>query len=171
MRPALLFAFAPVVVPVAFAVDSEPVHNIVIKADVPVVAVAPRRPGRFALHLPSLTYVVTFTAECEEDWQPDSASISVADSRVSFGSTKLQENKTLEFELTIPSSQLAPLRVEEFCVRSESAALDQGALTIAAVLSVQASLRCAADSGQSMKYVTQPLDVKLECEVPEEASD
>ena len=77
---------------------------------------APRRPGRFAMRLPSLTYALTLTTDCDENWQANSVLISVADSRVSFDAEKLREDTSLEFKLQIPSDQIAPLRIENFCV-------------------------------------------------------
>ena len=148
------------------AADPEAVHSLAISADVPVVAVAPRRAGRFATHLPSLTYALTLTVGCAEDWRPHSVSISVADSKVSFAADKLQGTGAVEFELRIPSSQIAPVRIENFCVAVETGVSQQETLTISDVLSAQGSLRCATDSAQTIRYVTRPLDVTLECDTP-----
>ena len=164
-----LFVFAAATV--ASAAEPEAVHNMDISVDVPTVAVAPRRPGRFAMRLPSLTYALTLTTDCDENWQANSVLISVADSRVSFGVEKLREDTPLEFNLQIPADQIAPLRIENFCVSNEAGITNQNSLTVSAVLSAQGSLRCASESGESIMYVSKPLDVMLECDAPDSAGD
>ncbi len=169
MRLCSLFAFFMAVA--VSAVEPEAVHELGISADVPVVAVAPRRPGRFALRLPTLTYALTLTAACAENWRPNSISISIVDSKVSFPADRLQDAEALEFELRIPSSQIAPLRIENFCMTNESGVAHAKTLTISDVLSAQGSLRCATDSTETIRYVTKPLDVMLECDMPDAAND
>ena len=170
MRSILLFLFAAVAV-VSSAAEPGAVHKIVISVDVPTVVVEPRRPGRYAMHLPGLTYAVTLTTDCDGDSQAKSVSISVADSRLSFDAQELQNATALQFHLQIPSRQIAPLRIEDFCIRSDAGIAYQESLTVSAVLSAQGSLRCASETGESIKYVTKPLDVMLECDVSEPADD
>ncbi len=164
-----LFVFAAATA--TSAAEPEAVHNMDISVDVPTVAVAPRRPGRFAMRLPSLTYALTLTTDCDENWQANSVLISVADSRVSFDAEKLREDTSLEFNLQIPSDQIAPLRIENFCVRNEAGITNQDRLTVSAVLSAQGSLRCASEAGESIIYVSKPLDVMLECDAQDSAGD
>ena len=174
MRPAAIFGILATVVSIAIAAETAPVHNIGITADVPTVTVSPRRPGRTTIHLPGVTYEMSVTVDCEANWRPDSVSISVADSRASFDAEQLQVSRELRLELRIPSNQIAPLRVEHFCIvdgGKEPGTIGRNKITIPGVLSAQASLRCATQSTKSIMYVTKPLDVLLECAVPEAATD
>lgn len=184
MRAALLFGFVATVCSVAVPAEPRPVPGIEISADVPTVTVTPRRAGRLALRLPSLTYTLTFTAYCEENWQPASVSISIADSRKSLDAEQLELAAVLALKLRVPSNQIAPVRIERFCIRDdqkdlqaddtgdnkEPASADENTVIISAALSAQASLLCATDSEQSITYITKPLDVMLECSVPESAA-
>jgi len=184
MRAALLFGFMATVCSVAVPAEPRPVSGIEISADVPTVTVTPRRAGRFALRLPSLTYTLTLTASCEENWQPASVSISIADSRTSLDAEQLALATVLDLELQVPSNQIAPVRIERFCIRDdqkdfqpgatgdnkEFTGADENTVIISAALSAQASLLCATDSEQSITYITKPLDVMLECSVPESAA-
>ena len=163
----LVLAGVLIVGPVALATEPDPAQYIEVSADVPVVTIAPRRAGRFAVRLPSLTYSLVVTTYCDANWAPTSVSISIADSRKAFGPEQLNAEQDLELELRVPSSQIAPLRVEEFCMGD--AGEDGDTLTIPAALSAQASLRCAMESEQSISYVTKPLDVTLECSKPSAA--
>ena len=169
MRSVTLVVFAAVAV--VFAAEPGAVHNIVISADIPTVAVAPRRPGRTPVHLPSVTYAMTLTADCDENWQASSVSISVADSSMSFDTEKLQEVSVLEFDLQIPSSQIAPFQVENFCIRNDADGTARERLAVSAVLLAQGSLRCASESRESIKYVTKPLDIVLECGLSDPTED
>ena len=95
---------------------------------------------------------------------------------VLHGLRQLQAGAVLQSELQVPSNQLAPLRVERFCNDDEQEdfqpdSTNDNKITIPAVLSAQASLRCENESEQSITYVTKPLDVTLECRVPETAVD
>jgi len=184
MRAALLFGFLATVCSVVVPAEQRPVPGIEISADVPTVTVTPRRADRFGLRLPSLTYTLTLTASCEEDWHPASVSISIADSRKSLDAEQLELATVLDLELQVPSNQIAPVRIERFCIKDdqkdfqsggtddkkELAGADENTVIIAAALSAQASLLCATDSEQSITYITKPLDVMLECGVPEPAA-
>ena len=172
MRPALIIGFVTAVT--AFATETEPAHDIRVTADIPTVMVTPRRAGRMTMRLPSLIYAMTVSVDCEPNWQPDSVSINVADSRASFNAEQLQAGRELKLELRIPSSQIAPLRVEQFCIAGDKdipERLEPNSITVLGVLSAQASLRCATESRQSTMYMIQPLDIQLECAVPESTED
>lgn len=176
MRPILIFGIVAAVCFVASAAESEPLQGIEIFADIPTVTVAPQRSGRFAMRLPSLSYALTVNAYCDEDWRPASVLISIADVRKSFDADQLQAGAVLEWVLQVPSNQIAPLRVERFCVDDKQEGFQPGSeddikITIPAVLSAHASLLCATESEQSISYVTKPLDVILECSVPDPAID
>jgi hypothetical protein len=172
MRTALFFGLlAPVAAILAVA---EPLHHIEITADVPSVEVARRQPGRVMMQLPNLTFAMNVTVECETNWRPDSVSISVADTRVTFAAEQLRPGRELTLELRIPSNQLSPLHVEHFCVATdhdEPATGDRNSMRISGVVSAQASLRCATDSKKSITYITKPLDILLECAGPEQAGN
>jgi hypothetical protein len=184
MRAALLFGFMATVCSVAVRAEPRPVAGIEISADVPTVTVTPRRAGRFGLRLPTLTYTLTLTAYCEENWRPASVSISIADSRKSLDAEQLEQATVLDLQLQVPSNQIAPVRIERFCIEDdqkefqpgdtgdnkELAGADENTVIISAALSAQASLLCATDSEQSITYITKPLDVMLECSVPEPAA-
>lgn len=174
MRAALFSGVFAIVASIAIAAETVPVHNIEITADVPAVTVSPRRAGRTTMRLPSLTYEFSVTVDCETNWRPDSVSISVADSRASISAEELQASRELDLQLRIPSNQIAPLRVEHFCVdggAEDADAISPNSITIPGVVSAQASLRCVSESTNSMMYVSKPLDVLLECAVPERATD
>ncbi len=176
MRATLISGIFATVASIAMADASStaPVHDINITADVPTVTVSPRQAGRTTMRLPGLTYEISVTVNCETNWQPDSVSISVADSRASISAEELQASKELSLQLRIPSNQIAPLRVEHFCVdggADDPDAVSTNSIKIPGVVSAQASLRCSTESTNSMMYVSKPLDVLLECTVPEQAVD
>lgn len=147
---------------VAFATEPESEQRIKISANIPAVTIAPRREGRFALQLPGLTYTLTLTMHCDAGWKPSSVSVSIADTGKILTGEQLESGTDVELQLSVPSSQIAPLRIENFCIGS---AVD-GQLTIPAALSAQASIRCTSESDQKIKYVTKLLAVMLQCGAP-----
>ena len=174
MRAALISSIFATVASIAIAAETVPVHNIEITADVPTVTVSPRQTGHTTTQLPDLTYRLSVTVDCETNWQPDSVSISVADSRASISAEELQAGGELDLQLRIPSNQIAPLRVEHFCFdggADGADAISPNGITIPGVVSAQASLRCVTESTKSIMYVSKPLDVLLECAAPERATD
>ncbi len=170
MRPSLILCSVAIVASAAIATETEPVHEIGITANVPSVTVTPRRAGPILMRLPSLTYALTVAVECGANWQPESVTISVADSGASLGAEELRAGKELKLELRIPSNQIAPLRMEKFCIANDMDGPDatiESRITVAGVMSAQASLRCATKSEQTTMYVTKLLDVVLECGAPD----
>ena len=176
MRPVITIGILTTVasITIGAASSTAPVHNIEITADVPTITVSPRRPGRTSMQLPSLTYELSVIVECEANWHPESVSISVADSRATLTADQLQTSTRPGLKLLIPSNQIAPLRVEYFCIvggGDEPGTVRPNTITIPGVMSAQASLRCVTESTKSTMYVSKPLDVILECATPERAAD
>ena len=178
----LLFGFLATILPVVISAEPGPVQAIEISVNVPTVMVTPRRTDRFIpLRLPNLTYDLTLTTFCDKNWRPISVSISIADSGKSFNAQQLQGTAILKTELQIPAMQIAPLPVEQFCIKNKQEKLQPGntnnneppsgsnrnKVTISSVLSAQASLLCTTESEQSITYVTKALDVTLECSTNE----
>ena len=168
MRPALLIGFiAPLFAVVVLRAETDPSQDIEISFETPTVWVEPRRPGRFGLRLPSLTYVLTLSSSCDEDWRPASVSVNIADSRRSFDAEQLSTSDELSLELRVPANQIAPLRIETFCIEDQpagaSASYEEDEIKVSAALSVQASLLCASGGEEAITYVSKPLDVILRC--------
>ena len=168
MRRALLVGFtAPVFAIVVLRAETHRSQDIEISFETPTVSVEPRRPGRFGLRLPSLTYVLRLTSSCVEDWRPASVSVNIADSRRSFDAEQLSASDELSLELRVPANQIAPLRVETFCLDDKSAGTrandEENEIKVSAALSVHASLLCASGGEESITYVSKPLDVILRC--------
>lgn len=161
-----------------------------LSAEPPVIAVSASAPGRQFVELPTLQYRFVVQTACADGRTPRSLSINVADSRLALSGPAL-ESEPGELLLTIPARQLAPIAVDDFCVVetvADDEATEAGApgnllaiapaaagheprrlLRVPAVISVQASLVCADESGDAITYVTQPLGVTLECAAPVES--
>ena len=143
---------------------------LLIVADTPVIAVEPRAPGRNPLMVPELEYNFVLKAGCPDDQKPESLLLSIADVRHVFPAAELGGDLA-EVRLTVPARQLAPIVLDNFCVVDPARGEETGVatvgsgepLTITAVLMAHASLRCADDNEQSMRYVSIPLDIQLRC--------
>jgi hypothetical protein len=168
----------------AAGADDSGLHTLAVAAEVTAIAVPPQPPDRHFFALPSLDYVFRIKARCHSDWEPESLSLSVADSRVTRSATELEGKANLELELKVPAKQLAPIAMRDFCVivpAAEGSAATEppdwnhrttpgpGKMTIGAVMSVHVSLRCGLGDEQQTIYVSQPLDVTLTCAGPETA--
>jgi hypothetical protein len=150
--------------------------HIAITASAPSVSVSPKMSGRHMVDLPSLEFSFDVETSCGDDRFPESLFLNVADTRLAFDAEQLSDNQHSRIVLQVPSRQLAPIAVYDFCatVEDESAADDEPALpvpgivlsevTISAAASAHASLRCRNESEQVIAYVTRPLDLTLTCE-------
>lgn len=146
-------------------------HVLEIEAGAASATVAPGDVRRNSLRLPALEYVFTLTMRCADPFLPVSLSLTVADSRRAIDAEALAENgDSTELRLTVPASQLAPVPVAGFCAGGAGPDGDDAPreLLLQATLSVGASLTCATTSAQEITYASAPLDVLVNCEVPEE---
>ena len=169
----------------AASADDSAVHTLAVGADRTSVTVVPQSPDRHFFELPSLDIVFSIEASCHKDWQPESLSLNVADSRVTRNASELLQNSHQQVPLRIPAEQLAPIAIRNFCViegAAEGSGGDAGPptgrmsgttfeMTVTAALSAHASLRCSNGDEQKTIYVTEPLDVTLVCEEPEDAGE
>lgn len=152
---------------------SEPTADgsLFVMADTPAAAVLPRQANRTFIRLPSLEYVFRIRASCTGDRVPVSLLLSVADTRETLDAEDLAAETPLQITLQIPSDQMGPVAVEDFCHIDGHGSDGRAQLTISAALSAHASLRCESDTGQSVIYVSKALDVSLNCEQPDEPPD
>lgn len=160
----------------------DPAPDIIkVRAEPPVVTVAPVPPGRHSLSLPTLQYAFEVGAECSGNDVPQSLSINIADTRVVLGSGALGDDARQVILLTVPASQIAPVAVEGFCeleaigpdeaaaaiaLDMTPVAADPYRITVSAALSAQVSLLCGNEDERQMTYLAQPLDITLACEAP-----
>lgn len=138
-------------------------------ADAPAVPLAPRRPGRSFVRLPTLEYKFKIQTHCSDSRSPGSLSLNVADTRKTLAAGQIVRGGPTEISLRIPASQIAPLVIEGFCIAQEEINIDEAVealtqITIPAALSAQASLLCEGEQDKAMTYVSRPLDVSLVCE-------
>jgi hypothetical protein len=166
----------------AAGAEDTALHRLTVSAESPSVPVKPQPPGRRSLALPSLDYVFRVEARCEDDWTPESLSLTVADSRIRKTGEELKNETNQQLDLKVPASQLAPLTLRDFCVigsAPEGSAAGAGTplvpredlartsrLTTNAAIA-HASLRCSNGEQQKTIYVSSPLDVTLVCERPD----
>ena len=147
-------------------------HSLEIRANAPTVEVSPRIAARNYLRLPTLEFTFQLTAECGGSFAPSAVSLSIADSRKSLSADQLGEaGASTELTVKVPAKQLAPLAIENFCVRPAEAAgtprppKNSGNMRMAvpAALSAQASLLCVNDETEEIVYTSSPLDINLIC--------
>jgi hypothetical protein len=168
------------------AAEDAPSGRLQLTAAPPVVGVSGTAPGRQFVELPTLEYRFRVLLACGGGRTPRSLSINVADSRLALSGAAL-EGEPQELVLTIPAHQLAPIAVDDFCIVegekatpgttehalaiASAASLPESRrlLSVPAVVSAQASLVCAGEDGQDIRYVTEPLGVTLSCTAPEPA--
>ena len=145
--------------------------SLAVMADTPAAAILPRQAGSQSIRLPSLEYVFHIRASCTGNRVPVSLLMSVADTRQALDAKELAAETPLQITLRIPSDQIGPIAVENFCHIDDHGDDGSTQLTISAALSAHASLRCESDTGQSVIYVSKALDVSLHCEQPVEPQD
>lgn len=156
-------------------------HHLSLTADIPVVEVAPRQPGRSFVQLPTLQYNFQLEARCADDTSPASFALNVADTRITLGATELDAQSAAtgqQLKLDIPANQLAPIAINAFCElpptvqgpdddADHHADIHASEHPVPAALSAHASLLCVSESRRAMTYATSSLDLLLVCRVPD----
>jgi hypothetical protein len=139
-----------------------------VSASTPDVTVPTRPAGSRSIRLPSLEYTFTVAAACRADLAPAAVSLSIADTRITMSADELGGDSPVQVSITVPASQIAPLTIERFCVRSDTEEPGDNLATvrIAAVLSAQAALLCSNNDSNEMTYASESLDVNITCEEP-----
>ena len=123
--------------------------------------------GRRTLRLPALNFRFQFQLACRGATQPLSLGVTIADTHRSLGTEALVSDVGVaRTTIRIPSGQIAPVSIEGFCA-ADNGSSEARPLTLPALLSASASLRCGDDEHSSMQYASVPLDVVLVCEPPE----
>lgn len=150
-------------------------NALLMTADTPVVNIERRSQGQNFIQLPALQYGFTLNSVCVDGLKPVSIQLSVADTRKTLRGSDIKGDEigTAEIELTlrITQEQLAPVAIRGFCVLPDGDLAERDArneITIPAVLSAQASLRCASETAEQIVYVSSALDVTLSCSEPAE---
>ena len=135
-------------------------------AGTPDATVSTRPAGRNFMRLPGLVYDFAIRASCREGLQPQSVSLSIADTRITLGPGRLADEQPINVAVKVPAAQISPVALDRFCVRDpgDDTAADSSPVRIPAVLSAQGALLCADESSSEMIYASASLDVNLHCQ-------
>lgn len=165
MRIALSGAIAAATAFFPAAADQTPWLNV--QASPARVEVEPGPAGLRHIELPDLVFSLSIRPDCAGG-EPESISISVADTSETLRAEDLAASSIIEAKLSLPAQQTAPLSVDRFCAASESAQTPPPAVrTVRDVFTAHLSLRCARDGIPSIVYLTVPLSLELACKIPE----
>ncbi len=161
------------------AADSSSRNSLLVRPLAAVAEITAQAAGRRQVHLPSLEFEISVTAQCEADAHPETITISVADTQTVYRVDEGADDTSFETTLRVPRPQLAPLAIQSFCVRDEPGSGTVQSLLIRAAMTAHVSLRCAGEDGASVHFKTVPLDIRLVCKPagnvadgqPQETSD
>ncbi|MGI9265455.1 MAG: hypothetical protein ACR2QU_11045 [Gammaproteobacteria bacterium] len=128
------------------------------------------------VRLPTLEVGILATTDCPVGAEAASLTISIADTLRHYRAEQLDDSGSLDTEVSVPTSQLAPVSIPGFCVEGEPihSKYAQG-LQLPGVATAQVSLRCRSDSNTTSLYFTSvPIPVRLYCredDQPEPSSE
>lgn len=136
------------------------VDRLRISAEPAVAVLAVQQGGRNLVHLPELEFVLSLSPHCAESGQPESLSVTIADTRTTVRGEELQAMTTVDVTMRVSAAQLAPFALREFCV---DPAAEGESILLTSALTAQASLRCARVEEQSIVFAAEPLDIRVDC--------
>ncbi|MDJ0701257.1 MAG: hypothetical protein QNJ07_15525 [Woeseiaceae bacterium] len=125
------------------------------------ISVSPMDDGRRQIELPALEYDFSIYVHCEAPAQSARLSISVADTRKRFDLPDATASGSVNESLLIPARQLAPVITDGFCVDGDEAS--HNSLLVEGLLTSSLSLRCSAESEDTIHFASESLAVRLEC--------
>ena len=150
---------------------SENTPELNIASVAAIVEIETRQGPREFIQLPTLQYDLEIQQECPADLNPANLSVSVADTRRTMSANEISKASALTMPLSIPGAQIAPIAIAGFCsaigddIHGTNSREDD-ILGIKDVLSLQAALLCASDTGSRIYYASIALDVELRCKLP-----
>lgn len=157
--PAVILAlFATVITAFAFPVHAD--DDIVVAARETEVRVAPRAAHLRLVNLPTLEFALRAAYRCRGDVV--SLTLSVSDTVRTLASEALADQRAAEVSLAVPAQQVAMAATASFCVAGDPESADE--LEVAGFATAAASLRCSQEGGDSVRYASAPLTVRLVCE-------
>lgn len=130
-----------------------------IVASAATAKIHPAGTGRRTASIGALSFRFQLRYACPAETEPDSVALTVADSHQRIGGDEL-DGSAARIELELPAAQTAPVPVIDFCIAD---AESSPPLTLAAMLTASASLRCVGEEFQQTIYRAAPLDVVLVC--------
>jgi hypothetical protein len=144
--------------------------QLLVDAQAAVVEIDAVAEDRQLIKLPNLQFELAIRPTCGAAGRVESISVSAADTRQSYGVDDINEQSIVNAPLSIPSQQLGPLRIGDFCHTAVANKADDMEMTIWGALTAHLSLRCLNDEEPSITYVSQALDVVLRCNNVDDAS-
>jgi len=125
------------------------------------VELAPSSDDGGPIRLPELQFALRIEPVCASGAEPRSLSISIADTRLHFTASDLADAPLVEATLTLPRTQLGPVRVDGFCRSGDENS--PPTFLLEDVYTARLSLLCELGAQQTIVYTTLPLDVDLRC--------
>lgn len=160
MRGSLCVCFSLLLIG-ANSFGDDDVQMLAVEFETAVASIPPRESDG-PIQLPGLTFGVRAQTLCPSSEIPTSFSVSIADSRKTIAP---DDDLAIEDEIYVSAEQLGPVVVSNFCLEGESDSMQQ--LQLEGALSAHLSLRCKGENSESIDYATTPLNVMLNCEIPE----
>ena len=133
-----------------------------IKAKESTAELEPRDAARHQTLLPALDVAVVASFQCPDGSKASSLTVSVSDTHRTYGPELVGDAVSLEATFSVPSTQLAPISIPEFCIVGEPT--DAGGLRLPGVATAQASLRCSGENDTvSAHFGSVSVPVRLYC--------
>jgi hypothetical protein len=151
-------------------IDGTLPERLLVDAQAAVVEIDPSADDRKLIKLPNLQFPLTIQPLCGATGRVESVSVSAADTRRNYGVDDIDEQSVIDAALSIPSQQLGPVRIGDFCRTPIVNAVEDTELTIQGALTAHLSLLCVNDEEHSITYVSQALDIVLRCNNVDDAS-
>ena len=160
MKPILVCILALIVVLIVPSTPSARADgDLVLAAPETEVLVEPRASHLRLVNLPELEFAVRAAYRCQGELV--SLTLSVSDSAQTLGPQELTGQRATELSLVVPARQIAMADNGAFCIAGDETSADE--IHITGFVTAAASLRCAKDGGESIRYASAPLTVRLSC--------
>lgn len=148
----------------ASAVHGDDADRLIVSAQAASVKIGSQASDRHMISLPALEFPLSLEATCVGAAVAESISISIADTRITYSGTDLDmvaSMASISTTFQVPGRQISAIAIERFCTGDADDAVNT--LLIPAALTAHISLRCASENRQSIRYVSQPLEIRLLC--------
>ena len=134
---------------------------LTLQADEASAQLVPREKGPQQVSLPLLEFSLLASVACPPDSEAESVTVSIVDTHKRFGPNEISDKAALEFRISVPANQIAPVTVADFCI--DDGPVDKEDLLVPGVALAQASLRCRSENESFLYFASTVLPLRLYC--------
>jgi hypothetical protein len=139
-------------------------NELTVQALEAVAQISPHAPAQRQIKTPEVSFSLQIRFACMGDATPQLLSVGIADTL--YRHVPVTGQRTLLARVDVPSEQIAPINIGDFCVAGRIGT--NNALRLPGVATAQVSLRCDRKAPPVIQATSVALPLRLVCKQPDD---